>query len=57
MLEMLHRLSLCLLNRHKPIRDRVKPESGGYIGTCRYCGANIRRKERGWWIRDSRPRG
>jgi len=46
------RLSLCLFNRHKPYRSRVKWDGYHFVGTCRHCGKSIRRLENGGWRKD-----
>ena len=43
---------LCWLNRHRPLGGRVEWDGANYVGTCRFCGAPIRRKARGKWLRD-----
>lgn len=40
----------CVVNRHKPIRNRVRV-GREYTGECKHCGASIHRVERGLWKR------
>ncbi len=42
-------IPLCLFNLHSPIRDQAKWDCKYYAGTCRHCGEQILRKERGVW--------
>ena len=43
---------LCLINRHRPVRDRVLRDDGDWVGWCRQCDSEIRRKRRGDWRRE-----
>lgn len=45
-------IPLCLFNRHKPVRPEVRRDARGYIGSCSFCGQDIRRESRGKWLRD-----
>lgn len=47
---MLARLA-CLLNRHRPQRDKVRREHLTYTGQCRHCGAPIVRLRHKLWVR------
>lgn len=40
---------LCLLNRHRPVREEVVWTGINYFGICKHCGADIRRREGGGW--------
>ena len=40
---------LCLFNRHRPDRNRVKWDGKDYIATCRSCGRPIRRIRHKQW--------
>lgn len=42
---------LCLFNRHRPLRDKIEWNGMTYIGTCKYCGAEIQRLDKGGWRR------
>lgn len=48
---------LCWFNRHVPDRDAVHWDSHHYIGTCRRCGAPIRRLERKQWRKEWKQGG
>jgi hypothetical protein len=43
----------CSLNRHVPVRSKVRWDGMNYVGHCRGCGQCIRRKERLQWRLDS----
>ncbi len=43
---------LCRFNRHQPIRRQVVWAGMTYVGTCKHCGAAIRRKSHGKWRLD-----
>ncbi len=45
-------LPLCFINRHRPDRARAKWDGLHYVGTCRHCGARIRRRDAGHWQKD-----
>jgi hypothetical protein len=40
---------LCRLDRHTPIRHRVRWDGRYYAGECRYCGMQILRTDHGMW--------
>ncbi len=42
---------LCLLNGHKPHRDRVNWDGVFHTGPCRYCGDVVRYSKQGFWKR------
>lgn len=46
------RLPLCWFNRHVPRRNRAKWDGAHFTSTCRYCNADIRRREQGRWEKD-----
>jgi hypothetical protein len=46
-------MPLCLLNRHQVDRSRVRWDGRSFVGTCRHCGARVRRKEHKLWQRDA----
>lgn len=41
----------CLFGSHTPVRHDVKWTGRSHIGTCRYCGRDIRRISGGKWRR------
>jgi len=41
--------TLCLLNRHRPVREEVEWTGLGHVGTCKTCNAPIRRRDAGGW--------
>jgi len=45
-------LPLCVFNRHDPYRQFVKWDGLNFVGECRHCGAQIRRKEHRVWHKD-----
>ncbi len=45
-------LPLCLFNRHAPTHNRAKWDGMHFISICRFCGKNIRRREKGFWQKD-----
>jgi len=45
-------LPLCVFNRHDPYRQFVKWDGLHFVGECRHCGAQIRRKEHRVWHKD-----
>jgi len=40
---------LCLLNSHRPIREGIGWNGMTYVGKCKHCGSEIRRRDRGGW--------
>jgi hypothetical protein len=42
----------CLFNRHVPRRSAAKWDGLDFVGTCRHCGARIRRKAHKTWLRE-----
>lgn len=48
-------VSLCLINRHQPVRDEVHWDGWGYRSTCRSCGKLVERESKGLW-RKAEPR-
>ncbi|MBB3860126.1 hypothetical protein GGQ88_001387 [Novosphingobium hassiacum] len=42
---------LCVMNRHRPIRDKIEWNGLTYDSACRYCGTDIVRLEKGGWRR------
>ena len=47
---------MCLFDRHRPIRSKVRSEGGYLIGNCRRCGTRIRRTGKRNWARDRGPK-
>ncbi|MFN3424362.1 MAG: hypothetical protein ACK40C_06615 [Novosphingobium meiothermophilum] len=45
---------LCLFDRHRPVREGVEWNGVAFVGTCKHCGAAIRRREGGGWRRFTR---
>jgi hypothetical protein len=45
-------IPLCWFNKHVPKRNRVKWDGISFIGHCRFCGAQVRRREKGGWVKD-----
>ena len=45
-------IPLCWFNRHTPNRNRVKWDGVSFVGTCRFCGDKVRRREKGSWVKD-----
>jgi len=43
----------CLFDRHRPKRSGVEWDGSSFVGTCKRCGAPIRRRERGGWRKTS----
>ena len=43
-------LPVCMLNWHQPDRRRARWDGFNFITTCRSCGSNLRRLERGRWF-------
>jgi hypothetical protein len=43
---------LCLLNFHRPDRRSASWDGFNYVGTCRCCGAPIRRRGHNRWHAD-----
>lgn len=41
--------ALCVLNRHRPDRDRVRWTGFNYVSNCNICGTRIRRLSHGNW--------
>jgi hypothetical protein len=46
------RLLLCKLNWHQPYRRRAHWDGLNYIAPCLICEQQLRRRERGHWVRD-----
>lgn len=46
------RFPLCLFNRHAPQRNRVKWDGLNFVGHCRFCKRDIRKKHYGSWHKD-----
>lgn len=42
---------LCLMNRHRPVRDKIEWNGLTYVGVCKYCGSDILRLDKGGWRR------
>ena len=49
-------LPLCWLDRHAPDRNAVEWDGYDYIGQCRRCQKQIRRRERMLWQKDWKKR-
>lgn len=45
-------IPLCWFDRHTPNRNRVKWDGVSFVGACRFCGAKVRRREKGSWVKD-----
>ncbi|WP_162234213.1 hypothetical protein [Novosphingobium sp. Leaf2] len=45
-------IPLCFANRHDPVRSDVTWDGISYVGTCKNCGMQIRRKKRHLWKLD-----
>jgi hypothetical protein len=44
---------LCLFNRHRPARDTVEWNGHAFVGQCKRCSAEIRRRDEGGWRRQT----
>lgn len=49
MLSIIRRSVVCRLDRHRPVRNRVKWDGERYVGTCEECGEPIHRLKRNTW--------
>lgn len=45
-------IPLCWIGKHSPNRNRVKWDGISFAGRCRHCGAPLRRREKGGWVKD-----
>jgi hypothetical protein len=48
---------LCLFNRHRPARETVEWNGHAFVGHCKRCNSEIRRREVGGWRRRTSGEG
>ena len=41
---------LCMINRHRPTRNKVRHRGTTYISVCRYCHHDIERRRSKVWV-------
>ncbi|WP_295633286.1 hypothetical protein [Novosphingobium sp.] len=42
---------LCMINRHRPTRNKVRHRGNTYTSVCRYCHHEIERRRAKVWVR------
>jgi hypothetical protein len=42
---------LCMINRHRPTRNKVRHRGSTYTSVCRYCHHEIERRRAKVWVR------